>query len=31
MAREVYEVMNDVCEGGPPLNLAPLKGRLEPR
>ena len=28
MAREVYaEVMNDVCEGGPPLNLAPLKGR----
>ena len=27
-AREVYaEVMNDVCEGGPPLNLAPLKGR----
>ena len=28
MAREVYaEVMNDVREGGPPLNLAPLKGR----
>ena len=28
LAREVYaEVMNDVCEGGPPLNLAPLKGR----
>ena len=28
MAREVYaNVMNDVCEGGPPLNLAPLKGR----
>ena len=28
MAREVYaDVMNDVCEGGPPLNLAPLKGR----
>ena len=28
LAREVYaNVMNDVCEGGPPLNLAPLKGR----
>ena len=27
-AREVYaNVMNDVCEGGPALNLAPLKGR----
>ena len=26
LAREVYaDVMNDVCEGGPPLNLAPLR------
>ncbi len=28
LAREVYaNVMNDLCKGGPPLNLAPLKGR----